>query len=298
MTHRRSAAVTSIADVGITHPANVSVDALLDRVRLLEAVIENFPGGLLLFDAGLRLIFCNEHQKKLLDYPASLFAHGPPRLEDLIRYNALRGEYGEGDVEEFVQTRMALAREHREHSFERVRPNGTVIQVRGAPIVGGGFVTTYLDVTEQHEARRAVRHLAYHDALTDLPNRMLLGDRMQQALARVDRGDVVAVMCLDLDRFKPVNDAYGHAVGDLLLKSVAERLRIATRATDTVARVGGDEFVVLQVGIHTRNDAEVLARRLSDVLSSPFLIADLSITIGASIGVAMAPWDKKAPMRC
>jgi diguanylate cyclase (GGDEF)-like protein len=271
------------------------VETLEERVRLLEAVFSNFPGGISLFDKNMRLVLCNEQQKKLLDYPDSLFEGGHPTLEDIFRFNASRGEYGPGDAEEHVRHRMALARERCAHVFERTRPNGTVLEVRGVPLQGGGFVTTYLDVTEQRRNQALVAHLAHHDALTNLPNRVLFRDRLQQAIARVRRGEVIALHYLDLDRFKPVNDSFGHAVGDALLKSVADRLRATARDTDTVARLGGDEFVIIQVGIKEPAEAAVLARRVVDVMAAPYHIVGHTITSGTSIGIAIAPYNGADP---
>ncbi len=268
---------------------HAQVGSLEERVRLLEAVVDNFPGGLLLLDKDLNVVLCNDQQKRLLEYPDTLFAGGNPKLEDIFRFNALRGEYGPGEVEEHVNMRMERAREKLPHVFERTRPNGTVLEIRGMPLPAGGFVTTYLDVTEQRRQQALIAHLAHHDPLTDLPNRALMLDRLGQALARVRRGDAMALYYLDLDRFKPVNDTYGHAVGDALLVEVAQRFRRATRETDTVARIGGDEFVVLQSGVRYVSDVEVLAQRLVNSLSGRHVIGDHIVEIGVSIGIAIAP---------
>jgi diguanylate cyclase (GGDEF)-like protein len=271
--------------------ADDTIESLRERIRLLEAVIDNFPGGILLFDKDLKLVLCNEQQKALLQYPEELFASGNPSLEQIFRFNASRGEYGPGDAEAHVQTRLDLARKQCAHTFERTRPNGTVLEIRGVPLDGGGFVTTYLDVSDQRRDQAMIAHLAHHDPLTDLPNRALLLDRLEQLLARVRRGEVMALLYLDLDRFKPVNDRFGHAVGDALLKQVADRLRAGTRETDTVARIGGDEFVVLQSGVKQLADVGLLARRLVASVSMPYEITGHSIEIGTSVGIAMSPID-------
>ena len=205
---------------------------------------------------------CNERQKRLLDYPDSLFANGFPTLEELFRFNAARGEYGPGDAHEQVARRVALLKERKPHVYERTRPNGTVIEVRGVPIEGGGFVTTYFDVTEQRRTQALVAHMAHHDTLTDLPNRALFSDRLQTAVALARRSGLMAVHYLDIDNFKPVNDNLGHKAGDELLVSVAGRLRGTVRDNDTVARLGGDEFAIVQTGIRAHGDAAVLAKRV------------------------------------
>src|SRR5262249_14682442 len=138
-------------------------------------------------DKDLNMVVCNEKLKRMLDYPPALFAKGNPNISDLFRFNAERGEYGPGSVEQQMAERMALVGEHRAHEFERTRPNGTILEVRGIPLAGGGFVTPYLDVTEKRTAQARVAHLAHHDPLTGLPNRRLLQDRLNQALAIVKR---------------------------------------------------------------------------------------------------------------
>ncbi len=259
------------------------------RRRDLEAVVENFPGGICMFDTDLKMVLCNAHLKVMLDYPDDLFGGGGPTLEELFRFNARRGEYGPGDVEAHVRHRLKLVRAREPHEYERVRPNGAVLQVRGIPLEGGGFVTTYLDVTERHRAEARIAHLAHHDPLTDLPNRLLLRDRLGHALAHVKRGAQLALHYIDLDRFKPINDTYGHAVGDEVLKAVADRLRKGTREIDTVARIGGDEFVLIQAGVHDKGDAEVLANRLITAIRQELWVDGNRISIGATIGIAFAP---------
>jgi diguanylate cyclase (GGDEF)-like protein len=267
------------------------VESLRERIGLMGAVIENFPGGISLFDCNLQMVLCNEQQRLLLDYPDELFANGFPSLEQLFRFNASRGEYGPGDNEEHVERRMALVRERRPHVYERTRPNGTIVEVRGTPLEGGGFVTTYLDVTEQRRNQALIAHMAHHDTLTNLPNRALFADRLQTAIALAKRSGLAAVHYLDVDRFKPVNDQLGHAAGDALLVSVAQRLDNTVREIDTVARLGGDEFAIVQTGIQEPEDSNVLARRVLDAMSSPFDVIGNEVHIGASIGIALAPLD-------
>ena len=276
---------TAIGQIGL------HVDALRERIRLLEAVIENFPGGISLFDSDLQMVLCNEQQKVLLDYPDELFADGFPTLEGLFRFNASRGEYGPGDIEEHVARRMMLVHQRKAHVFERTRPNGTIVEVRGMPIAGGGFVTTYLDVTDQRRNQALVAHMAHHDTLTDLPNRVLFSDRLQTALALAKRSGLLALHCINIDNFKPINDTLGHQGGDVLLIAAADRLRKTVREHDTVARMSGDEFAIVQTGIRVPADASVLAQRLITVFSSPFDVLGSTVHISVSSGIAMAPTD-------
>lgn len=260
-----------------------------ERIRLLEAVIDNFPGGLLLFDKDLRLVLCNRQQKELLEYPEALFKDGNPTLEQIFRFNASRGEYGAGNADAFIEAKMELVRKKCAHTFERIRPNGTVLQIRGVPLEHGGFVTTYLDVTEQHRSQSRIEHLAMHDAVTGLANRTKLVFLLQEALSNLTDGDRIALHYIDLDRFKPINDNHGHDVGDSILKSVAQRLLTCVRDTDCVARIGGDEFVILQKGIRSEADARIVGSRIIKAISKSHDLPEGSFTLGASVGIALAP---------
>jgi diguanylate cyclase (GGDEF)-like protein len=139
-------------------------------------------------------------------------------------------------------------------------------------------------------ANEQLRNLALHDNLTGLPNRMLLNDRMEQALARAERSrGSFALMFVDLDNFKPVNDTYGHRIGDDLLKAVGKRLSGSVRKSDTVARTGGDEFVIVLHELKEQKDAAMLARKILDELSRPFFIEGHELGTSCSIGVSVYP---------
>jgi diguanylate cyclase (GGDEF)-like protein len=143
----------------------------------------------------------------------------------------------------------------------------------------------------RQELEQRLEHMAHHDALTNLPNRLRLRQAMESELARVQRGESVAVLCLDLDHFKSVNDTLGHPVGDRLLEAVAERLRQNVRDVDIVARVGGDEFAIVQVAAEQPRGAIILADRLIETLAKPFDLDGHQVVIGTSIGIALAPLD-------
>jgi diguanylate cyclase (GGDEF)-like protein len=165
------------------------------------------------------------------------------------------------------------------------------------PLSCVGVIT---DVTERREAQAQIAHLAHHDPLTALPNRTLFGIRLDAAVARAQQGELFALLCLDLDRFKEVNDTLGHPVGDALLQAVTERLNAAIRPTDTAARLGGDEFALIQTGLERPDDAITLAERLLALLQMPFELDGHHVLIGASIGIVLAPehgTDPEALMR-
>ncbi|HAF45920.1 MAG TPA: ATPase [Gallionellaceae bacterium] len=153
-----------------------------------------------------------------------------------------------------------------------------------------GAVVVFHDITERKRHDERIRHLAQHDTLTDLPNRALLKDRLQQALSYSKRDNQrIAVLFIDLDRFKPINDKLGHIVGDWLLKEAANRMRACVRESDTVARVGGDEFVVLLRTVENEEDAVMVAEKIRNVLNKPFELAQQSLQISCSIGLALFP---------
>uniref|UniRef100_Q07HD2 Diguanylate cyclase/phosphodiesterase with PAS/PAC sensor(S) n=1 Tax=Rhodopseudomonas palustris (strain BisA53) TaxID=316055 RepID=Q07HD2_RHOP5 len=517
--------------------------AIMRETARLQAVIDNFPGGISFLDADLNIIACNEALRTLLELPAELFENGLPTLEKVIRAIAARGEYGPGDVEEQVECRLAMARSSRPHVFERIRPNGTVLEIRGIPVPGGGIITTYMDITARHTAEqqrrdseqqarrksamlevtlahmsqglsmydaygrlmvwndrfaelyslpselqqegvsyksiakylpqvgllgidqpdwyqrvaagqtvvaqldfddgraikivyqpipgsgwvatheditdrirvktelaqqaerlartnmqfdaaltnmsqglamldsqgrlvltnkrfqemygldeeqlkpgtpaedlveryvplfaasksmvkgylarlskdvdsviplldgriirirraqtsdggwvatheditaqersaRQISYLAFHDGLTELANRAELNKQGHLALESSDRP--ISVLLIDLDRFKAVNDTFGHAAGDRLLQLVAIRMRALAGPKDLVARVGGDEFAILQAPCPDQREAAIaLASRTIEVLRQPFDLGGKQASIGASIGIAV-----------
>ncbi|MDE3010618.1 MAG: EAL domain-containing protein [Pseudomonadota bacterium] len=154
------------------------------------------------------------------------------------------------------------------------------------------FVGVLNDVTEARDRARAMEYQARHDALTGLPNRVLLHDRLEQSLAHARRsGSGLAVLWLDLDHFKLVNDSFGHRVGDALLSAMAARLQTTVRESDTVARLGGDEFVVLLPGVHSASDAAAAANKVLAALLAPFQVGEHLLRAGTSLGISLFPGD-------
>jgi diguanylate cyclase (GGDEF)-like protein/PAS domain S-box-containing protein len=168
----------------------------------------------------------------------------------------------------------------------------TVSVVRDAQGKPVNYIEIFSDITERKEREERVRHLAHHDALTDLPNRVLLNDRIAQAVSLAERnGTRVAVMFLDLDRFKTVNDSLGHGVGDKLLQEVSRRLKLCMRASDTVSRLGGDEFVILMPDMADPGDVAVAAQKILDTVSRPYNIDGHELVSTPSVGIAVYPGD-------
>jgi diguanylate cyclase (GGDEF)-like protein len=163
------------------------------------------------------------------------------------------------------------------------------------PMVGAGWDATFEDITEWLAAQEKISHMARHDALTNLPNRVLFHEQLEQGLRLAKPGDQLAVLCLDLDHFKDINDSLGHPIGDALLKEVGRRLAACVGENDTVARLGGDEFAVVQLGREEEAAATALAGRLVEVISAPYDIVDHQIVIGVSIGISLFPQDGDNP---
>ncbi|MBW7901062.1 MAG: EAL domain-containing protein [Rhodocyclaceae bacterium] len=388
---------------------------LRQRNELMRTIIENIPGGVSLMDGEFNFVAFNREFGRLLDVPEEMLAKLPLPLYDLTLYNARRSEYGPGDPEQIAAAHVDRARRGEAHVFERTRPNGVVLEVRGAPLPDGGFVTIhtditarkraeerlllaekvfdnspeaimitdqgnrivsineaftqitgfaadevigadprilasgrhdrdfyrqmwaalqqgghwsgeiwdrrksgevypkwmtinavadqasgevthyvamFADITERKRAEERIHFLAHHDALTELPNRFSLELRLEQALVDARRHDWhVAVMFIDLDRFKVINDTLGHHVGDQLLIEVARRFRAAVRESDTVARLGGDEFVIVLPDLENGDAAAHVARKIVAALLAPIRIDGHDLHTSPSIGISLYPDD-------
>ncbi|MFO7765913.1 MAG: EAL domain-containing protein [Pelovirga sp.] len=178
-----------------------------------------------------------------------------------------------------------------EFEYEFIDQKKTM-KISAAPSSHGYFSALFEDVTQRKKDEARIAHMAYFDALTDLPNRLLLKDRLNQMLTRARRNNKqIALLFLDLDHFKRVNDTFGHDVGDQLLKIVADRLQNALRHCDSVCRLGGDEFVVLSDLIHGQDDAVRIAEKIHDTLKDPLVLRNREVFVTTSIGVAMFPTD-------
>jgi diguanylate cyclase (GGDEF)-like protein/PAS domain S-box-containing protein len=235
-------------------------------------------------------LYINERFLKMFGYK---------NKEDALKnniYNNVHPEDREG-LREFMSNVEEALRPPRLYEFRGVRQDGATIYIEASithiTYQGELAILAFLrDVTERRVAEETIRRLAYHDALTGLPNRVLMSDRLTVAMARAERTrKKLALMMLDLDKFKEVNDTLGHATGDLLLKAVAERLTQSLRKNDTVSRQGGDEFIVILPDLADKNDAGMLAQKILHLFHKPFHLVKQTISISTSIGIALYPDD-------
>jgi diguanylate cyclase (GGDEF)-like protein/PAS domain S-box-containing protein len=262
-----------------------------------DTAINNMSQGLCFFDADHRLIVCNDRYVDMYDLPRGRVGPGTP-LTEIVDMRFDVGSFPAMTRDEYLQWRsnVAVSAEPTDSIVEL--KNGRTFKIRHRPMPDGGWVATHEDITEQRRSEVKIEYMAHHDALTDLANRVLLNERLEHALgSRIHREQMVAVHHLDLDQFKAVNDTFGHPAGDKLLKMVADRLRGLVRATDTIARMGGDEFAIVQAPIKDPSEATSLAQNIIRLLGEPFEIDGHQAVIGVSIGIAVGPGDGLRPDR-
>ena len=256
----------------------------------LDATLNNISQGLSMFDPTGQLLLCNAPYVKIYDLPPALYTPGA-QLEDILSHLFDIGMSTSGTREEYIAWRRSVIARGKFGKTEHILNNGRTIMMQHHPMADGGWVSTHEDITEQRQSEARIQHLARHDSLTDLPNRIEFLEQMAKTEAALRRGEMAAVLYVDLDHFKAVNDTLGHAVGDEVIKQASARLWGCTRETDILARLGGDEFALLLRPIASAADAARVAERLIKSISAPMLINGQSVTIGVSIGIAIGPGD-------
>ena len=287
-------------------PFFVSLKTIADRLRrtLLDAVIatrdvtllagrfdtalNNMPHGLCMFDPNQRLLVSNKRIEEMLHVAG---VQRGASLRQLLQGCVAAGTLNESTMERLLSDLESRLAGKFDGELAVETEDGRSLSLTFEPMENGGSVVLVEDVTERKTAEAKIHHLARYDALTGLPNRIFFHDQMEWALATMKRGAHCAVLFVDLDQFKQVNDTLGHPAGDALLFAVAERLRNIIRETDLVARFGGDEFVVLQTPLRNPEAAATLARRIVEELSNSYDIDGHRVVIGASVGIAVAPRD-------
>jgi diguanylate cyclase (GGDEF)-like protein len=263
-------------------------ERLEEKNAHLDAALENMVQGLCLYDADQRVIVANRRYAEIYQLPLELIKPGTT-LRQVLEARVRNGTYVEQEARDVVDQGIAKFEDY--ICEVATLRDGRHISVVRRPLAGGGLISTHEDITDRKRADAIIAHMAMHDGLTGLPNRSMLLDRLQKSLPRTSSVNMLAVHCIDLDRFKAVNDTLGHPMGDALLTAVGERLQTCVRGNDVVARLGGDEFAVLQCGLSEPHQAAALAERLIAELSEPFLINGHRISVGASVGIGIAPSD-------
>jgi diguanylate cyclase (GGDEF)-like protein len=260
----------------------------LEKQRL-DTAVNNMTQGLLFFDASHRLVICNQRYVDMFGVSREVIKPGCS-FRELLTHRKETGTFA-GDVDEYCEAILHNMAEG--NVFQRVLESSDdrSIQVTYQPLPDGGWVTTLEDFTERRRSDERIAHLAHYDALTDLPNRMLFRDQLERELRKIERGGQLAVLYIDIDEFKSVNDSLGHPIGDELLKMVASRLSSCVRQTDFVARLGGDEFAVVQTGVKDATDVSNLVARIYQAIRSPYECLGHQLVTDASIGIALAPQD-------
>ncbi len=260
----------------------------------LDAALNNMSQGLVMFDSSACLVVCNKRYLDMFSLSPEAVRPGCT-IREVLDQRVATGGFSADYVEAYRTDLLAAVAHGATFSKITKLPDGRVISIINQPMADGGWVATHEDITERLLAEEKIKHLAHYDALTDLPNRVTFYERMETALSRQRRSEFVAVLSLDLDRFKSVNDTLGHPVGDLLLQAAADRMRSCVRSDDLVARLGGDEFAIVQVSSTQTSDVSALAARLIEVVGAPYDLDGHQVNVGASVGIAIAPTDGDKP---
>ncbi len=255
---------------------------------MLDAALNNMGQGLIMLDAGLHLMVSNRQFQTLHGVPGELLTPGI-QFGEILALSRAAGNLPDRDLstlERDARARFAIRRQTVE---QLMMGSGRTLSLRRVPMEGGGWVCTYEDVTEQNRSVARIAHMSSHDVLTNLPNRAALQEALRAVCATP--GANLAVHCVNLDRFKTVNDTNGYAIGDALLCEVATRLRQSVRDHDLVARLGGDEFAIIQRNVDDPAAVTALTDRLIAIIAHPFVIDNRNVVIGASIGTAVSTPD-------
>ncbi len=283
----RGMSQTMVAGIELMTVNDQLINQLREKSSQLQATFDHVNQGVAVFNHLNRLITWNPRHRELHGYPIHLYRPGTHVRQfldqDLERLDKMEG----GSIDP-----RALAEPLAPARFEQTSVDGRVLAVERNEMPGGGFVSTSTDITEHKQSEARMLHLAQHDPLTDLPNRLLFQERLQHAMARSARsGSLLAVMVIDLDNFKQINDGEGHRAGDLVLQTAANRLQAGLREIDTVARIGGDEFAIVLPDVPSIRAATRLAEGIRNRVAVPLELDNGYVDLRASFGMALYPSD-------
>jgi diguanylate cyclase (GGDEF)-like protein len=255
-----------------------------------DTALNNMPHGLCMLDADQRVVVANRRLTELLAVSPN-GVHKGLSLRELLRQCARAGVISAPRIERIAADLEGYLAGDIDSDLTVEIRDGRMLALTFHPMENGGSVVLVEDITERKNAEAKISHLARYDALTGLPNRNFFREQLDRTLALTRRSGRCALMFVDLDQFKQVNDTLGHRCGDAVLSAVADRLRAIVRESDIVARFGGDEFVILQVAVQRREEVDALAKRVVEAIALPYEIDVHQIVIGASVGIAVAPDD-------
>jgi diguanylate cyclase (GGDEF)-like protein len=254
----------------------------LEKQRL-DIAINNMTHGLLLFDSSAQLVIWNQRYVEMYGVSPDVLKRGAS-FRDITAHRKQTGSF-EGDIDEYC----SAVQRNKSRGNITTTAEGRTIQIANNPVAGGGWVSTHEDITERKRSDQRIAHMAHHDALTNLPNRVLFRGHLEQQLAGVHTGDQLAVLYLDIDEFKSINDSLGHMVGDELLKAIATALSSCVKGNGFVARLGGDEFAIVQSAISGPEEVIELVTRIYEGIRRPYECLGHQLVADASIGIALAP---------
>ena len=265
--------------------------SLAEQNFRFDTALANMSHGLCMFDAQRRLLVWNKRFCEIYGIAAEVLSPGLT-VRQMIELSAARGNHPDRTVAEMVAEIDAWLASGIVSHLKRPLPDGRIIALSHQPMPDGGVVVIFEDVTEREQAEARAQFLATHDELTGLPNRLVFGQAVSDAVKAGRRyGQEFAVMFVDLDRFKIINDTLGHAAGDSLLTEIANRLRQCVRESDVVARVGGDEFIILLREVSDANQVTTVARKILSTVVKPLTIHGQECRVTASIGISLFPSD-------
>jgi diguanylate cyclase (GGDEF)-like protein len=296
---------------GLLVPSFFGLKFIAERLRrtLLDAVIasrdmtllatrfdtalNNMPHGLCMFDSERRIVVSNQKLNQQLGLPPDFELKGFS-LRELVESVAGAGQISDVNASSLIERLDARLSGSEDSAFDVGMESGRTLEFTMQPMENGGMVILVEDITERRIAEAKINHLERFDALTGLPNRTILRDRMERALSEWRPDNMCAIHFVDLDQFKQVNDTLGHTRGDMLLQAVAERLQSTVRDADVIARFGGDEFVILQAPIHSLEQGEALASRLLNAVTGTY---DLAATRSWLPPASASRWRRPASTR-
>jgi diguanylate cyclase (GGDEF)-like protein len=253
-----------------------------EKLRL-DIAINNMGHGLLLFDSSAQLVICNQRYIEMYSVSPDVVKRGAS-FHDIIAHRRETGSF-EGDVDAYC----SAVQRNRSLVNITTTTEGRTLQITNSPVAGGGWVSTHEDITDRQRSDQRIAHMAHHDALTNLPNRVLFRENLEQQLAEIQSGEQLAVLYLDIDEFKSINDSLGHMVGDELLKAIAAALSGCVKGNGFVARLGGDEFAIVQSAISGPQEVTELVARIYEAIRRPYECLGHQLVADASIGIALAP---------